>query len=87
METLDRGSQGHCCHCGLKMQGRDPRDWDVRDMHIRDWEVRDRDIRDWDNRDLDTRNWDTSDWETIDQGEPITALDDSTERRVRTQPR
>ena len=46
METLDRGRQGHCCHCGQRRQDRDTRDWDVRERHIRNW---------------DTRNWETLD--------------------------
>ena len=71
METLDRGRQGHCCHCGQRRQDRDTRDWDVREGDTRDWDVRERHIR----------NWDTRNWETLDQGELIMALDDFIQRR------
>ena len=54
METLDRGGQGHCCHCGLRRQYMDTRDWDTRHMYTRDSDTRDMDIRDWKIRDMDT---------------------------------
>ena len=81
METLDRGRQGHCCHCGQRRQDRDTMDWDVRDWDTRDRGTRDCDTMDWDVRERHIRNWDTRNWETLDQGELIMALDDCIQRR------